>query len=186
MARGNTITGSIGLIIQWPDVSKLMDTIGVKVEELKSGELKAEPTPFKPASERVRQVSMEMVADAFDWFTALVAERRKLPLGQVRLLADGRVYTGRQALAVKLIDAIGGEDVALQWLAVSKSIPADLEIIDWKADDSLGPSDFGLVSVRALLEAAGLAGFVRGLDQALAAGRARLDGLLSVWHPDIR
>ncbi|MDP9139045.1 MAG: S49 family peptidase, partial [Pseudomonadota bacterium] len=53
VARGNTITGSIGVIFQWPDVSKLMDTIGVKVEELKSGELKAEPTPFKPASERV-------------------------------------------------------------------------------------------------------------------------------------
>jgi protease-4 len=186
VARGNTITGSIGVIFQWPDVSRLMDTIGIKMEELKSGELKAEPTPFKPASEKVRQVSLAMVADAFDWFTALVAERRKLPLDQVRLLADGRVYTGRQALSAKLIDAIGGEDVALEWLAVSRSIPADLEIIDWKTDDSLGPSDFGLESARALLNALGLGGFVHGLDQALAAGRTRLDGLLSVWHPDSR
>ena len=186
VARGNTVTGSIGVIFQWPDVTKLMDTIGVKMEELKSGELKAEPSPFKPASERVRQVSLAMVADAFDWFTTLVAERRKLPVEQVRLLADGRVYTGRQALSAKLIDAIGGEDVARQWLTASKSIPADLEIIDWSADGSLGPSDFGLASVRALLVAAGLGGFVRTIDQALAAGGARLDGLLSVWHPDIR
>lgn len=186
VARGNTITGSIGVVFQWPDVSKLMDTIGVKMEELKSGELKAEPTPFKPASEKVRQVSLTMVADAFDWFTNLVAERRKLPLAQVRLLADGRVYTGRQALSAKLIDAIGGEDVALTWLAANKSIPADLEIIDWSADDSLGPSDFGLVTAKALLNALGLDGLAHGLDQAFAASRARLDGLLSLWHPDIR
>ena len=98
VARGNTITGSIGVIFQWPDVSKLMETVGVKMEEIKSGELKAEPTPFKPPSDKVRAVSMEMVRDSFDWFTGLVAERRRLPLDQVRLLSDGRVYTGRQAL----------------------------------------------------------------------------------------
>lgn len=183
VARGNTITGSIGVIFQWPDVSRLMDTIGVKVEELKSGELKAEPTPFKPASERVRQVSLAMVGDAFDWFTALVAERRKLPLGQVRLLADGRVYTGRQALSAKLIDAIGGEDVAVKWLTVSRSIPAGLEIIDWKADGRLGPSDLGLTSIGTALEALGLGSLVRGLDRTLTGSGSRLDGLLSVWHP---
>ncbi len=171
VARGNTVTGSIGVIFQWPDVSKLMDTIGVKMEELKSGELKAEPSPFKPASERVRQVSLAMIADAFNWFTTLVAERRKLPVEQVRLLADGRVYTGRQALSAKLIDAIGGEDVARQWLTASKSIPADLEIIDWSADGRLGPSDLGMASVRALLVAAGLGGFVRTIGS--GAGRRR-------------
>ncbi len=186
VARGNTVTGSIGVIFQWPDVTKLMDTIGVKVEELKSGELKAEPSPFKPASEKVRQVSLAMVADAFDWFTALVAERRRLPVQQVRLLADGRVYTGRQALSAKLIDAIGGEDVARQWLTTNRSVPANLEIIDWHADGRLGPSDLGLATARALLAALGLGGFVQALDHALAAGGARLDGLLSVWHPDIR
>jgi protease-4 len=186
VARGNTITGSIGVIFQWPDVSKLMDTIGVKMEELKSGELKAEPTPFKPASEKVRQVSLALVHDAFDWFTGLVAERRRLPVEQVRLMSDGRVYTGRQALAAKLVDALGGEDTAVQWLTLTRNVPAGLEIVDWAADDSFGPSDFGMMSVRALLEAVGLSGMAQALDRVLDRGGARLDGLLSVWHPDIR
>jgi protease-4 len=184
VARGNTITGSIGVVFQWPDVSQLLANLGVKVEELKSGELKAEPTPFKPASERVRQVSMTMVRDSFDWFTGLVAERRKLPLSEVRLLADGRVYTGRQALAAKLIDAIGGEDEALKWLS-TRNVPAGLEVIDWTADDKIGPSDLGMTSLKALLNVFGLGSLPRRLDQALAGG-AHLGGLLSVWRPDMR
>ena len=78
VARGNTITGSIGVIFQLPEVSKLLDTLGIRMEEIKSGELKAEPTPYKPMSDRVRQVSNEMVQESFAWFTGLVVERRKL------------------------------------------------------------------------------------------------------------
>ena len=99
VARGNTITGSIGVIFTFPEVSRLLDTLGVKMEEIKSGELKAEPSPYKPVSDKVRAVSKEMVQDAFAWFTGLVAERRKLPIDRVQVLADGRVYTGRQAVS---------------------------------------------------------------------------------------
>ena len=84
VARGNTITGSIGVIFQWAEVSKLLDTLGVRMEEIKSGDLKAEPSPFKPVTEKAREVSNAMVQDAFDWFTGLVAERRKLPIERVR------------------------------------------------------------------------------------------------------
>ena len=101
VARGNTITGSIGVIFSFPEVSKLLDTVGIKMEELKSGELKAEPSPYKPVTEKARAVSMEMVRDGYDWFTGLVAERRQLPMPRVRELSDGRVYTGRQAVAVE-------------------------------------------------------------------------------------
>ncbi len=82
--------------------------VGVKMEEMKSGDLKAEPSPYKPVSDKAREVSMEMVQDGFDWFKGLVAERRKLPMETVNILSDGRVYTGRQAVANKLIDQLGG------------------------------------------------------------------------------
>ena len=84
VARGNTITGSIGVIFSFPEVSKLLDTLGIKMEEIKSGDLKAEPSPYKPVTEKAREVSMAMVQDGFDWFTGLVAERRSLPIEQVR------------------------------------------------------------------------------------------------------
>lgn len=177
VARGNTITGSIGVIFSFPEVSKLLDTIGVKMEELKSGELKAEPSPYKPVSDKVREVSMIMVKDGFDWFAGLVAERRKLPLDQVLVLADGRVYTGRQAVANKLIDELGGEEAGVAWLENEKKLAKDLEIVDWKPKSATGSTGFGFSATDLVLKALGLETF-RGVAE-----RARLDGLLVLWHP---
>jgi protease-4 len=186
VARGNTITGSIGVIFQWPDVSQLLNSIGVKVEELKSGELKAEPSPFKPASERGKAVAMQMIRDSYDWFVSLVAERRKLTIERVRILADGRVYTGRQALQEKLIDAIGGEDAAVQWLATTKNIPQGTQIIDWKADEGFGPSGLGFAAFKGLLRLFGMEGWAQALERTWRGSGVQLDGLQSVWHPDSR
>lgn len=177
VARGNTITGSIGVIFQWAEVTKLMDTLGIRMEEIKSGELKAEPSPFKPLSDKVRDVSNIMVQDSFAWFTGLVAERRNLPLDQVKILADGRVYTGRQALADKLIDDIGGEDKAVDWLVKDNKLGADLEVIEWAPADSSNSTGLGFTAAKLVLGALGLDNLV---------GQARsieLDGLLALWHP---
>lgn len=176
VARGNTITGSIGVIFSFPEVSKLLDTIGVRMEELKSGDLKAEPSPYKPVSEKARAVSMEMVQDGYDWFTGLVAERRGLPMPRVRELSDGRVYTGRQALAVKLIDEIGGEEKAITWLGSEKKVQADLPVVDWAPKSATDPTGLGF--------AAGPLLHLLGLESlGEAAQRAKLDGLLVLWHP---
>jgi protease-4 len=180
VARGNTITGSIGVIFQWAEVSKLMDTLGIRFEEIKSGELKAEPSPFKPITEKAREVSNAMVQDAFAWFTNLVAERRQLPIERVRILADGRVYTGRQALTEKLVDDIGGEEKAVDWLVTDKQIGADLEVVEWKVSEDGGSAGLGFSAARLALKLLGL--------EALA-GRAdsvELDGLVALWHPALR
>ena len=177
VARGNTITGSIGVIFSFPEVSKLLDTLGIKMEELKSGELKAEPSPYKPVSDKVRAVSMEMVRDGYDWFTGLVAERRGLDIVRVRELADGRVYTGRQAIAVKLIDALGGEEVAVTWLETEKKLGPGLEIVDWAPRSNTNATGFGFTAADMILRALGLDGLAAGVE------RAKLDGLLVLWHP---
>ena len=163
VARGNTITGSIGVIFSFPEVSKLLDTIGVKMEELKSGELKAEPSPYKPVSDKVRAVSMEMVRDGYDWFTGLVAERRALPIERVRELADGRVYTGRQAIIVKLIDELGGEEVAVAWLETEKKLGSGLDIVDWEPKRQVDSSGFGFAAVDIVLRAMGLQGLATSI-----------------------
>ncbi len=177
VARGNTITGSIGVIFSFPEISKLLDTLGIKMEELKSGELKAEPSPYKPVSDKVRAVSMEMVKDGYDWFTGLVAERRGLDIARVRELADGRVYTGRQAIAVKLIDALGGEEVAVAWLETEKKLGPGLEIVDWAPRSDTNATGFGFSAADMVLRALGLDGLASGVE------RAKLDGLLVLWHP---
>lgn len=177
VARGNTITGSIGVIFSFPEVSRLLDMVGVRMEELKSGELKAEPSPYRPVSEKARAVSMEMVRDGYDWFTGLVAERRGLPMPRVQELSDGRVYTGRQAVAVKLVDELGGEDKAVAWLEAEKKLAAKLPIVDWKPKTGSDPTGLGFAALDAVLRSFGL----QGLENAVA--RAQLDGLLVLWHP---
>jgi protease-4 len=177
VARGNTITGSIGVIFSFPEISKLLATLGIKMEEFKSGELKAEPSPYKPVSDKARQVSNEMVRDSFTWFTGLVAERRNLPLDRVRVLADGRVYTGRQAAAVKLIDEIGGEDKALAWLQSEKKIAADTEVLDWALPINTSLTGLGFSIGDGVLKAMGLSGLRQRAES------AKLDGMLVLWHP---
>ena len=179
VARGNTITGSIGVIFSFPEVSKLLETLGIRMEEIKSGELKAEPTPYKPMSDRVRQVSNEMVQESFAWFTGLVVERRKLSAERVKVLADGRVYTGRQAVTEKLIDALGGEEVALDWLQTQKKLPKDIEIIDWRSAQNASATGLGFSVANIVLKALGFEGLRRQVES------ARLDGLLVLWHPQL-
>ena len=177
VARGNTITGSIGVIFQWAEFSQLLSTLGVKMEEIKSGELKAEPSPFKPLTEKAREVSQAMVQDSFAWFTGLVAERRKLSIERVKVLADGRVYTGRQAVAEKLVDEVGGEDKAVDWIKKEKNLGAGIEVIDWDANRFTDRSGLGFRLAVDILNAVGLG------DLVAAARVQKLDGLLSVWYP---
>ena len=149
------------------------------MEEIKSGELKAEPSPFKPVSDHVRAVSNDMVQESFAWFTGLVAERRHLTPERVAVLADGRVYTGRQAVTAKLIDALGGEDVALQWLASEKKISPDLNVVNWANPVNIDPTGLGFSIANIVLKALGFEGLKRQVES------ARLDGLLVLWHPQL-
>ena len=118
VAGDTSITGSIGVIFQYPQVKDLLDKVGVSLDEIKSAPLKAEPSPFHPASEDAKNMIRNMVMDSYGWFVDLVADRRKLPREQVLKLADGSIFTGRQALQNKLIDTLGGEDEIplLKWI----------------------------------------------------------------------
>jgi protease IV len=131
VARRSSIVGSIGVLFQYGDVSELLNKIGVKVDAIKSSPMKAEPSPFAPASEEAKQMIGRVITDSYEWFVALVAERRKLEPFKARQLADGSIFTGAQGLANGLVDQIGGEDVAKDWLEKQKSVAADLKIIDW-------------------------------------------------------
>lgn len=183
VARRTSLTGSIGVIFQYPEISALLEKIGVKVEDIKSAPLKAEPNPFKPTTPEARAVIDGVVKDTFAWFVDIVAERRKMPWSEARTLADGRIYTGRQALDAKLIDEIGGEEAALAWLA-TKGVDAKLPIRDWEPSRP-GRGLFSYAD--ALIWIAQTTGLSPSLIPAAVLDRIlpeslKLDGLLSVWQ----
>lgn len=178
---GNTITGSVGVIFQWADVSELMRTLGVKVEEVKSGPLKAVPNPFEPTDEKGRALAAEMVQEAKVWFVDLVGKRRNLEPGAVPGLTDGRVYSGRQALALKLVDEIGDERAAKRWLQKERDVTPGLSVVEWKPKSESGGIWgwlFGSIASSFGIAADNFVSLFGQVSEGL-----RLDGLVSLWHP---
>lgn len=184
VARRSSLVGSIGVLFQYPDASKLLDTIGVRMEEIKSSPLKAEPSPFHPAKEDAKDVLRDLIKDSFGWFRGLVKERRKYSDAEVDLVATGRIFSGAQGLANKLIDEIGGEEAARAWLSQEKGLSEKLKTLDWKlATDSLGLYS-ALSYIGGFSQQTGIFGELPELAglRKFAKERIFLDGLLSVWH----
>jgi len=178
---GNTITGSVGVIFQWAEVTELLHTLGIKVEEVKSGPLKAVPSPFEPIDEKGRALTEEMVQESKAWFVDLVGKRRDIEPSSVPGLTDGRIYSGRQAVDLKLADEIGDEKAAMSWLTKERDVTSGLKIVDWKpATESTGL--FGWL-FQSLAASIGLsAQKITDLASQISA-TLKLDGLVSVWHP---
>lgn len=128
LARESTITGSISVLLETQEASGLLARLGVTTESIKSGALKDQPNYARPLTLEARVALQSLVDDLFDQFVAMVAKGRKMDPDRVRALADGRGYTGRQAVALNLIDAIGGEREARQWLLEKHNITTDLPI----------------------------------------------------------
>jgi len=170
IAHAGTITGSIGVLMQTAEVTDLLYKLGIKVEAIKSGPLKAEPSPFSKITPKVREVSKFLVDDMYVMFVEMVAKGRNIKIQKVRELADGRVYTGRMALKIGLVDEIGGERQAKNWLINKRKIDKSLPVLDIRPSNRIN----------------------RWLDYAISliqktsiSERLILDGLVSVWHPQL-
>ncbi|MEM9724426.1 MAG: signal peptide peptidase SppA [Pseudomonadota bacterium] len=132
IARGNTITASIGVIFTAPNFHELLENVGISVVELKSGVRKAVPSPYTPVDPAALQFERELVDDSFDWFIGLVQDRRGLDDEALAQVRDGRVLTGRLAEKAGLVDAIGGQVEAVDWLENDQGLTADLPVVDRK------------------------------------------------------
>ncbi|MEZ5898125.1 MAG: signal peptide peptidase SppA [Hyphomicrobium sp.] len=184
VARGNTITGSVGVIVQWPELAQLLDKIGVKVNEVKSGPLKAAPSPFEPLTDEGRKVAENMVADGFKWFLGLVESRRGVKGADIPGLTEGRIFSGREALAVKLVDEIGGEDEAVKWLQDVKNIDKKAKVVDWKPSSTSTFGPFGMASrVAGAIFGKSASEITQIMMRDRSISTLGLDGLVSVWHP---
>jgi protease IV len=186
VAQQTSLVGSIGVLFQYPNVADLLGKIGVKVESVKSTPLKAAPDGFEPTSPEATAALNSIIQDSYAWFKGLVQDRRHLTDAELATASDGRVFTGHQAIDLKLIDELGDERTALAWLAKEKNVDTKLPVRDYELQSRLGDLPFLHAAALAVLDAAGLDALARHLDT-LGAGdaveRFNLDGLLALWHP---
>ncbi len=171
-ARESTLTGSIGVLLQTGEVSGLLSKLGVTAEVIKSGPLKNEPSFTEPLTPEGQKMLQGLVNDMYDQFVAMVAEGRHMDAARVRELGDGRPYTGRQALALGLIDAIGGEREARAWLNQEKSVPVNLPVEDVSANESSRWTITGQ-----------LGPLLDGLWKSVVSQSVSLDGAWAIWQP---
>ena len=186
IAQQSSLVGSIGVLFQYPNVSELLKTIGVKVEEVKSSPLKAAPNGFEPTSPEARAALDALVKDSYAWFRGLVKDRRGMDDTQLEKVADGRVFTGRQAIALKLIDQIGDEKTAVSWLVEQKNVKKGLPVRDYKLQPRFGDLTFLKTAAAVTLEALGLSSIAHQIGQtgvAQAVDRFGMDGMLALWQP---
>lgn len=180
VARKTSITGSIGVLAQFPNFTELLKTVGVQVESIKSSPLKAAPSGVEPTSPEARKALEALILDSYAWFKGVVAERRGLEGQALASVTDGRVFTGRQAIDLKLIDEIGGEPEALTWLG-KRGVDTSLPVREWKPRRD-GPFGLGAMGfAAALADAFGFEGVAASLRR--TGEGAMLDGVLAIWHP---
>jgi protease-4 len=186
ISQGSSLVGSIGVLFQYPNFTDLLKTLGIKVEEIKSSPLKAAPNVFEPTSPEARAAIDAIIKDTYAWFRDMVRDRRRLDDATLERVADGRVFTGRQALELKLVDEIGSEQSAINWLAKEKGIDPKLRVTDWQLHSRFGELSFLHLAATAALHAVGLGAVARRIEgwrAVEAVERLNLDGLLALWQP---
>jgi protease IV len=131
IANPNTLTGSIGVISQFPNAEGLMEKVGVEFVVITSGPRKDFGSPYREMTDQERQYWQSMVDEIYDGFVRVVAQGRGLTEEQVRELADGSVYTGTRALDLGLIDALGHEDDAIAKAADLGGIDGEPRVVEY-------------------------------------------------------
>jgi protease-4 len=184
--QSTSLVGSIGVLFQFPNLTDLLKTIGVRVEEIKSSPLKAAPNGLEPTSPEARAAIEALVLDSYAWFKGMVQDRRKLEGTALDRVTDGRVFTGRQAIELKLADEIGREQEAKDWLVKTSSIDPSTPVRDWRLHPRFSELSLLHLGVAKILETLGLPSLARQFETAGAIQtieELNLDGLLALWHP---
>jgi protease-4 len=185
IAEDTSLVGSIGVLFQYPNFTQVLKTIGIQMEEIKSSPLKAAPNGFEPTSPEARAAINAIVVDSYAWFKDLVKDRRRMDDAQLAAVDDGRVFTGRQGVGLKLIDGLGNEKTALAWLEKEKKVPASTPVRDFSLEPRFSQLSFLHVAAWTF-QAVGLSAMaqrIEGWGAVQAVERLNLDGLLALWHP---
>lgn len=133
VSNPGTLTGSIGVIMQFLTIKDLAEKLGIKETTIKSGTLKDSGNPFRDITEQDKVYFQEIIDDSYDQFLSVVSEERKIPREELMEIANGRVFTGRQALKLKLVDTLGTFEDAIQIAANLGKIEGEPTIVKERA-----------------------------------------------------
>jgi protease-4 len=170
IAGESSLTGSIGVLIQTAQFTGLLEKIGVSAEAIKSSPLKSVPSPLEPMTDEARVATQSVIDDTHAWFIDIIANRRNLAADRIQQVADGRLFTGRQALQLGLIDEVGGRRQAREWLRKTHNLSTTLPLLKSEIENS------------------GSRIFNRLMDlirKTTFSERLTLDGVISLWHPQV-
>ena len=175
-AFNSTLTGSIGVIMESPDFSGLLDKVGISFDQLVSGPLKGQPSMVKPLSPAGQKMLQGLIGNFYDQFTNMVAEGRHMDIARVKELGDGRPYSGQQAVRLGLVDQIGNEEDARQWMIKTYHLPTDIEVVTLKKDKSenwfgIGGKSIMNFSLKTIA------------NQIFYKENENFGGILAIWHP---
>ena len=131
ISRNTSTVGSIGVVLETEEITELADKIGIKFTNFKSSPLKASPNMFEKITPDVEMVTNQLIDDIYDYFLSIFIERRNIKAIEAQEIANGQVYTGRQALEFGLVDKIGGEEEAIEYLKDNNINMDDVKIYDY-------------------------------------------------------
>ena len=130
-----TITGSVGVILQTAEITELLEKIGINPIIIKSGKLKATPNPLEGLSENDSKYLNDVVKSMQLEFLSLLSENRNIESKTLEIISDGRIFTGKQAKELNLIDFIGSKSDAIRWLKDEAKLPQDIDILDYSKEN---------------------------------------------------
>ncbi len=132
IANPGTITGSIGVIMEVPNIKELMSKLGIKAEVIKSGKHKDIASVFRGIGKEEKEILQGVMDDVHEQFIGAVAEGRRMPVEDVRKIADGRIFSGKQALKAGLVDELGDLEFAIKTAAKMAGIKGEPEVVTKK------------------------------------------------------
>lgn len=140
-ADPGTLTGSIGVIMTVPMYKELANKVGIDMQTFKAGKFKDIASPYRSMSPKEKTMIQELLDDTHDQFIQDVAEARSLEVDSLQLVADGRIFTGRQAIRAHLVDTLGGYDAALAYLRSITGVGPSAKVIN-KRESSMKMRDW--------------------------------------------
>lgn len=155
VAHPNTLTGSIGVISEFTNIQGLYDKLGIQSNVVKSGENKDFGNPAAPFTEEDKKLWQAVIDETYEGFVKIIADNRGMTVEQVKQLADGRVYTGQQALALKLVDQLGYLQDAIDQAASYGGIAGTPRVIEYRRQSPFAEL-FGASVARTVLTALGI------------------------------
>ena len=166
-AQEGTITGSVGVLVLSSEFTELAKKIGISTEVIKSGDLKASPSPLEKMTPKAREQMEKIVQEISKNFINLVKKERKLDNNKTQLISDGRIFTGQSALQIGLIDSIGNIKEAKEYLKIEHNI------------DMLPILNMEIIKKEKMIEKF-LSLFTNKIN---ASKLLNLKGLISIWIP---